>query len=182
MQGNPALGPGLLAMVAFVAMAGSEAGFYPSLWYGIALLTLALLVATVVAVGIPRDVPRTILAGVLLMAGFAAWQYLSITWAGENGQALDGANRTLFYATVLALFAFWPWNPRGARLVLGTFGLGISAIAAGPAPEVPVRPAALPQRRPLLRARGLHQRQRGHVGHRPPSRACTWPRRARWRR
>ena len=128
-QGNPALGPALLAIVAFVAMAGSEAGFYPSLWYGIALLTLALLVATVVAVGIPRDVPRTVLAGVLLMAGFAAWQYLSITWAGENGQALDGANRTLFYATVLALFAFWPWNPRGARLVLGAFGLGISAIA-----------------------------------------------------
>src|ERR1044071_6604020 len=87
-QGNPALGPGLLAMVAFVAMAGSEAGFYPSLWYGIALLTLALLVATVVAVGIPRDVPRTVLAGVLLMAGFALWQFLSITWAGENGQAL----------------------------------------------------------------------------------------------
>lgn len=128
-QGNPALGPALLAMLAFVAMAGSEAGFYPSLWYGIALLTLALLVATVVAVGIPRDVPRTVLAGVLLMAGFAAWQYLSITWAGQNGQALDGANRTLFYATVLALFAFWPWNPRGARLVLGAFGLGISVIA-----------------------------------------------------
>ena len=69
------------------------------------------------------------LAGVLLMAGFAAWQYLSIAWAGENGQALDGANRTLFYTTVLALFALWPWNPRGARLVLGTFGLGISGIA-----------------------------------------------------
>ena len=129
MQGNPALGPALLAIAAFVAMAGSEAGFYPSLWYGIALLTLALLVATVVAVGIPRDVPRTVLAGVGLMAGFAAWQYLSITWAGENGQALDGANRTLFYATVLALFAFWPWNPRGARLVLGAFALGISGIA-----------------------------------------------------
>ena len=129
-QGNPALGPALLAIVAFVAMAGSEAGFYPSLWYGIALLTLALLVATVVAVGIPRDVPRVSLAGVLLMAAFAGWQYLSITWAGENGQALDGANRTLFYATVLALFAFWPWNPRGARLVLGAFGLGIAGIAA----------------------------------------------------
>ena len=110
-QGNPALGPGLLAMVAFVAMAGSEAGFYPSLWYGIALLTLALLVATVVAVGIPRDVPRTVLAGVLLMAGFAAWQYLSIAWAGENGQALDGANRTLFYTTVLALFALLALEP-----------------------------------------------------------------------
>ncbi len=128
-QGNPALGPALVATLAFVAMAGSEAGFYPSLWYGIALLTLALLVATVVAVGIPRDVPRVVLAGVLAMAGFAAWQYLSLTWASENGQALDGANRTLFYATVLALFAFWPWNPRGARLVLGAFGLGISAIA-----------------------------------------------------
>lgn len=127
-QGNPALGPGLLAIVAFVAMAGSEAGFYPSLWYGIALLTLALLVATVVAVGVPPDVPRAILAGVLLMAAFAGWQYLSITWAGENGQALDGANRTLFYACVLALFGFWPWNPRGARLVLGAFGLGIALI------------------------------------------------------
>ncbi len=128
-QGNPALGPGLLATIGFVAMAGSEAGFYPSFWYAIALLTLALLVATVVAVGVPREVPRPILAGVLLMGAFAAWQYASISWAGENGQALDGANRTLFYTCVLMLFAFWPWNPRGARLVLGTFGLGIAGIA-----------------------------------------------------
>ncbi len=128
-QGNPALGPGLLAMIAFVATAGSEAGFYPSLWYGIGLLTLALLVATVVAVGVPREIPRLILAGALAMAGFAAWQYASIAWAGENGQALDGANRTLFYTCVLVLFAFWPWNPRGARLVLGTFGLGMAGVA-----------------------------------------------------
>ena len=73
--------------------------------------------------------PRPILAGALLMAGFAAWQYASISWAGENGQALDGANRTLFYACVVMLFGFWPWNPRGARLVLGTFGLGIAGVA-----------------------------------------------------
>jgi O-antigen ligase/polysaccharide polymerase Wzy-like membrane protein len=128
MQGNPALAPGLLAIVLFLVFGGSEAGFYPSMWLAGALIVLALLVATAVAVGIPRGAPRAVLVALGLLAAYTAWTYLSITWAQQKGVALDGANRTALYLLVLALFSLWPWNPRGARLLLGTLGLGLALI------------------------------------------------------
>ena len=54
-QGNPALGPGLLATIGFVAMAGSRGRLLPERLVRLALLTLALLVATVVAVRGPAS-------------------------------------------------------------------------------------------------------------------------------
>lgn len=128
LQDNPALAPGLLAVIAFLVFAGSEAGFYATVWYGGGLFLLALLAATAVAIGIPREVPRPVLVALSLLAAYTAWTFLSITWSVQKGAALDGANRTALYLVVLALFSLWPWNARGARLLLGTLGLGIALI------------------------------------------------------
>ena len=57
---------------------------------------------------------RRALLGRGLLAGFALWSYLSITWADQNADAWDGANRTALYAIVFALFALWPLGSRGA--------------------------------------------------------------------
>jgi O-antigen ligase len=125
---SPALVPALAATIAFLVLAATEAGFYPTAWYAAALFLLGLLVATVIAVGLPRVVPKTTLAALGLFAAYTAWSYLSITWADQQGVAWDGANRTAMYLLVFALFALWPMGETGGRLVLGLFGLGMAGI------------------------------------------------------
>ena len=120
--------PALLAIGAFVALAGTEAGFYARHWYAAALFLLCLLVVTVMAIGPPRGVPRSILVAVALLASFAAWSYVSITWAGQQGPAWDGANRTAMYVVAFALFALWPLDGRGVTLLIGVAGLAIAGL------------------------------------------------------
>jgi O-antigen ligase len=124
LRGSPALVPALVATGLFVALGASEAGFYPTTWYPAALFLLALLGVALVALDPPRAVPRPVLAALVLLAAYTAWTYLSITWAGEQGPAWDGANRTALYAIVFALFALWPFEARGANAVLGVLALG----------------------------------------------------------
>ena len=125
---NPALVPALLAVGALVALAASEAGFYPTAWYAAALFLLGLLGATLLALGRPRGVPKPVLVALALLAAYTAWTYVSITWASQQGPAWDGANRTALYLTVFALFALWPFDARGAATVLGLLGLGIAGL------------------------------------------------------
>jgi O-Antigen ligase len=125
---SPAIVPALAATVAFLVLAATEAGFYPTAWYAAALFILGLLVATVIAVGLPRSVPKATLAALGLFAGFTVWSYLSVTWADQQGVAWDGANRTAMYLLIFAIFTLWPMGETGGRLVLGLFGLGMAGI------------------------------------------------------
>jgi tetratricopeptide (TPR) repeat protein len=125
---NPALVPALLAVGVFVALGASEAGFDATGWYAAALFLLGLLVASLLALRVPRGLPRPVLAALALFAAYTAWTYLSITWASQQGPAWDGANRTAMYLIVFALFALWPFDGRGATAVLGLLGLGIAGV------------------------------------------------------
>jgi hypothetical protein len=125
---SPAIVPALAATIAFLVLAATEAGFYATAWYAAALFMLGLLVATLIAVGLPRSVPKATLAALGLFAGYAAWSYLSISWADQQGVAWDGANRTAMYLLVFAIFTLWPMGETGGRLVLGVFGLGMAGI------------------------------------------------------
>jgi tetratricopeptide (TPR) repeat protein len=125
---NQALVPAVLAIGVFVALGASEAGFRPTAWYPAALFLLGILAASVVALGPPRRVPRPVLLALLLLAGYTVWSYFSIIWASQAGAAWDGANRTAMYLIVFALFALWRFDVRGATLVLGLLGFGISGI------------------------------------------------------
>jgi O-antigen ligase len=125
---NPALIPALLAMGVLVALCGTEAGFHARHWYAAALFLLGLLGITVVAIGPPRGVPRAVLAALALLAAYALWSYVSITWASEQGPAWDGANRTAMYVVLFALFALWPFDGRGVTLLIGLAGLGIAGL------------------------------------------------------
>ncbi len=69
------------------------------------------------------------------LAAFTALSYLSILWAGAPGDAWEGANRTLLYLLVFALFAGWRQQPLTAAILLGAWTLAISGLA-------PVRPAS----------------------------------------
>jgi O-Antigen ligase len=125
---NPALLPGLLATGTLLVLAASEGGFYATAWYPAALFLLALLAVTAAVVGVPRRVPAPILVALALLAGYAAWSYLSILWAQQQAEAWDGANRASLYVVVFALVALWPFDARGGRLLLGLYGAGIASI------------------------------------------------------
>lgn len=125
---NPALVPGLLATGTLLALAASEGGYYPTAWYPAALFLLALLAVTAAVLGVPRRVPAPALVALALLAGHAAWSYLSILWAQQQAEAWDGANRATLYAVVFALVALWPFDARGGRLLLGLYGAGIAGI------------------------------------------------------
>lgn len=128
LEEGPALPAQLLVAGAFVAMGASEAGYDKTTWYPVALLTLALVAVTAVAVGRPRNPPRLVVAGLVLFGAYTAWTFASIAWAEVEADAWDGANRTAFYLLVLALFALWPPGPTGARLFLATISLGIAGV------------------------------------------------------
>ena len=109
-------------------MGASEAGFHPTAWYAAGLFLLGLLAVSLFTLGAPRGLPRTVLAALVLFAAYTGWTYLSIIWAGRQGAAWEGANRTAVYLVVLALFALWPFDARGVRIVLGALGLGIAGL------------------------------------------------------
>lgn len=130
LEGSPALPAQLLALASFVALGASGAGFFPTSWYLGALLWLALLATTIVALGTPRRLPKPLLVAVALFAGYVIWAYASITWAGQRDVAWDGANRAAAYLLVFTLFAGWPLAERGARAMIALFGLGIGGLGA----------------------------------------------------
>src|ERR671939_587275 len=81
LEDSPALPAQLLAVASFIALAASEAGYFPTSWYLGALGWLALLSITVIALGVPRPSKRLLIA-LALFAGYVVWAYASIAWAG----------------------------------------------------------------------------------------------------
>jgi O-Antigen ligase len=124
---SPALAPMLVAVAIFVWFAGDEGGFKGTTFLLGGVFAIGLLLVSLAS--LPRPHPsRKVLAAVCLMGAYALWSYLSIAWADQKGVAWDGANRTVLYAVVFALFALWPIRGNAAGFVLGAFGLGVAAI------------------------------------------------------
>ncbi len=108
-----------------------NAGFTSLTWYPCALFLIALvaLVAYVAPIRL-RDVPRPVLLAAALLAAFTAWSFLSILWSDAQGEAWDGANRTLLYLIVFCLFALWSQREGTATVVLVTWTLAMTVFAA----------------------------------------------------
>ena len=119
---------GLAGVAILLWWAAEEGGYRPTAWYPGALLLLALLAVVVVQAGRRRRLTQGAWIATALLAAFTAWSFLSIGWAGVQGEAWDGANRTLLYFTVYATFALLPWRPSEGALVLGLFAVGTAAI------------------------------------------------------
>jgi tetratricopeptide (TPR) repeat protein len=129
---SPALLPAVLALPVFVLWLAADAGFAPVVWYPGALFLLGALAVALLALPAARTAVRGPTAWAIgLLAAYAAWSYLSIAWADVRGDAWDGANRTLLYVTVFALFAALPWRRPAAETALGAFALGTVAVALG---------------------------------------------------
>ena len=126
----------------FVVWAWHDGGFAPEEYLPGGLFLLALLTTAAASAEVRGRLKRRRLP-LLLFGGYVAWSYLSLSWAQVPGDALDGANRTLVYWIVFALFVgLGPSARLGEALVLawgaavatlGLVALARAATATSPA-------------------------------------------------
>jgi hypothetical protein len=127
----PATVPALAAMALFVIWATDQAGYPVTHWAPGGVIVLALLAVALATIGIRvREIPVSVRVALACLAAYTALSFLSILWAGVPGDAWEGANRTLLYLLVFALFACWRQNGRSAALLLCLWALAMIAVAA----------------------------------------------------
>ncbi len=131
LRAAPATVPALGALALMVVWASNQAGYPLTHWAPGGLIVLALLAIALLAV-VPRwaEIPLATRIAVGCLAACTALSFLSILWAGVPGDAWEGANRTLLYLLVFALFACWAQTgPTAALLlcgwVLAMVGMGL---------------------------------------------------------
>lgn len=123
------LAPGLLVVGLFVLWAEHDGGYDNDTWYWGALLTLALLTATLLGASGRIHLTRAEKVSVGLFSLYVAWSYASMAWAAAPGVALQGSNRALLYVLVFVLMLVLPWSPVGARLGLLGWAVGVGGLA-----------------------------------------------------
>jgi hypothetical protein len=126
----PATIPALGALALFVSWAGDQAGYPMTHWAPGGLIVLALLVLALALVPLsPRAIPMPVKIAVGCLALYTLLSFLSILWAAVPGDAWEGANRTLLYLLVFALFALWPQRGASAALLVGGWTLAMIGLA-----------------------------------------------------
>jgi tetratricopeptide (TPR) repeat protein len=127
----PATVPALLAVALFVLWATEQAGYPLTHWAPGTLIVLALLALAVLALGVRLgEIPLAAKIALMCLALFSALSFLSILWAGVPGDAWEGADRTLLYLLVFALFASWRQRGGSAALLLGLWVAAMVVLAA----------------------------------------------------
>jgi tetratricopeptide (TPR) repeat protein len=127
---RPATVPALGAVALFVIWAGNDVGYPLTHWAPGGLILLALLAMTLSSVRLRlAEVPIAVRVALGCLALYTALSYLSILWAQVPGDAWEGANRTLLYLLVFALFALWPQRGTTAALLLCAWMLAMIALA-----------------------------------------------------
>lgn len=120
-------GVALTAATVFVVWAVRDGGYAPEEWLPGGLLLLGLVCVAAAS----AEVRARLLARPLplvLFGAYAVWSYVSVAWAQVPGDALDGANRTLVYWLVFALFSGLGLRRRAAAAVVVAWG-GAIAVA-----------------------------------------------------
>ncbi len=129
LRAAPATVACLAAIALFVVWATDQAGYPLTHWAPGGLVLLALLaIAALVLRGGPRP-PASVLIALGAFAAYTAFSYLSIAWAASPGDAFEGADRTLLYLLVFALFAWWPQRGTTAAVMLVVWTLCIAGLA-----------------------------------------------------
>jgi hypothetical protein len=128
---RPELVPGIAAIGVFAYWSLSDGGVIATYSYPGGIALLGLLAATLYGYRQRLLLPRVVLLAIALLAAFVVWNFLSITWAGDQGSAWDGANRCLMYLVTFTIFAIPRWRSGSALIVLGLYAGIEAAIGAG---------------------------------------------------
>ncbi len=127
----PTTVPALAAIALFVVWATSQAGYPVTHWAPGALVVLVLLAIALALVRLRvHEIPIAVRIALGALAAYTALSYLSILWAAVPGEAWEGANRTLLYLAVFALFACWRQQANSAALALAVWTLALIVLAA----------------------------------------------------
>jgi tetratricopeptide (TPR) repeat protein len=128
---TPATVPALAALGLLIAWASDQAGYPITHWAPGGLIVLALLCIALAAVGLRvAELPVPVKIALAALAAYTAFSYLSILWAGVPGDAWEGANRTLLYLLVFALFACWRQRGATSALLLVAWSGAMVVLAA----------------------------------------------------
>lgn len=123
--------PALVAVGLMVAAATSQAGYPLTQWAPGGLATIALVAIAGLAVPVKLaqiEWPMKLALGCLAL--YTVLSFCSIAWAGVPGDAWEGANRTLLYLLVFALFALWRQRGASAALLVAVWALAMVGVAA----------------------------------------------------
>ena len=143
LRAAPATVPALAAVPLFVVWATDQAGYPVTHWGAGGLILLALLLLAIGIIGLRlAEVPVPVRVALGCLAAYAALSYLSILWASAPGEAWEGANRTLLYLVVFALFAAWRQRGESAAVLLVAWTLAMAGVAAFVALHVDAASAA----------------------------------------
>jgi O-Antigen ligase len=124
------LATGLLAFSVFLIWEWRDGGYATTDWLpGGLFLAFLLAIALITVPGTTRP-PRAIGASIVCLFVYTLWNACSIIWAGQQGIAWDGTNRTLVYLCVFALFGILRWPRRTVAFLLGAFVLGTAVLGA----------------------------------------------------
>jgi tetratricopeptide (TPR) repeat protein len=130
LRASPATVPAFAAIALFIVWATSQAGYPVTHWGPGALIVLGLLAIALATVRVRvAEVPRTVWLALAALAAYTAFSYLSILWAANTGDAWEGANRTLLYLLVFALFALWRQRGATAALLVCVWVLAMVVLA-----------------------------------------------------
>ena len=110
-----------------VVWADRDGGFFPEEWLPGGLLLLALVCTALASVEV-RTRLRAAPLPLVLFGLYVGWSYLSILWAQVPADALDGANRTLVYWLVFALFTGLGISERLGSAVVLAWGAALAAL------------------------------------------------------
>ena len=127
-----ALGAGLAVAVLYAMFANGAIGIPQEsrLQVGVAVLAFASLAALLYGRGLRVAGGPLALPGIALLAGFAAWSGLSITWSIAPDESWLELNRAIAYTLVAGLaLALGSSLPRAAERVALAY-LGIATLAA----------------------------------------------------
>jgi len=127
----PATVPAFAAVALFVVWATQQAGYPVTHWAPGGLIVLALLGLTLAIVPLAMgQISGPVKIALGCLAAYTALSFFSILWAGVSADAWEGANRTLLYLLVFALFACWRQRGASAALLLGGWTLAMIVLAA----------------------------------------------------
>ena len=127
----PATVPALAAIVLFIVWGSDHAGYPVTHWSPGGLIILVLLLMGIGIIGLRlSEIPLAVRVSLACLAAYTALSYLSILWANVAGDAWEGANRTLVYLLVFALFACWRQRGPTAALLLLCWTSAMIVLAA----------------------------------------------------
>ena len=130
--------PALAGVGVLVAWSTDQGGYFARSWYPGALFLLAVLAVTVATDAASfRRLPRLTRIALAAFGLFTIWTYLSITWADAKGVAWNGANRTLLYLVVFALFSRSVASAKSLAIALGAWTAAITVLAVVVLLELP---------------------------------------------